>query len=49
MIHENIELTGSFVVSGSFVLPNHPNTGSVSALTGSVYHDTTDNILTDNI
>ena len=45
MIHENIELTGSFVVSGSFVLPNHPNTGSVSALTGSVYHDTTDNIL----
>lgn len=45
MIHENIELTGSFIVSGSFVLPSHPNTGSVTALTGSVYHDTTDNIL----
>ena len=45
MIHENIELTGSFIVSGSFVLPSHPNTGSVTALTGSMYHDTTDNIL----
>jgi len=45
MIHENIELTGSFIVSGSFVLPSHPNTGSVSRTTGSMYHDTTDNIL----
>jgi len=45
MIHENIELTGSFIVSGSFVLPNHSGTGSVTALTGSMYHDTTDNVL----
>ena len=45
MIHENIELTGSFVVSGSFVLPNHPISSSVNALTGSIYHDTTDNIV----
>ena len=45
MIHENIELTGSFTVSGSFVLPSHSGTGSVTALTGSMYHDTTDNVL----
>ena len=45
MIHENIELTGSFVVSGSFVLPNHLTNASVNALTGSIYHDTTDNIV----
>ena len=45
MIHENIELTGSFVVSGSFVLPNHPISSSVNALTGSIYHDTTENVV----
>lgn len=44
MIHENIELTGSFTVSGSFVLPSHPSSSAVYE-TGSLYHDSVDGIL----
>ena len=44
MIHENIELTGSFTVSGSFVLPSH-SSGSAVAETGSLYHDSVNGIL----
>ena len=45
MIHENIELTGSFNISGSFVLPNHVNTASLVEETGSMYHDQVDGVL----
>ena len=46
MIHENIELTGSFTISGSFNLPNHLSSASISDLrTGSIYNDTTDNVV----
>ena len=45
MIHENIELTGSFTVSGSFVLPNHSTAASLVEETGSMYHDTVDGVL----
>jgi hypothetical protein len=46
MIHENIELTGSFTISGSFNLPNHISSASISDLrTGSIYNDTTDNVV----
>jgi len=45
MIHENIELTGSFTVSGSFVLPNHSTTASLVEETGSMYHDSVDGVL----
>ena len=44
MIHENIELTGSFTVSGSFVLPSHASSSAVYE-TGSMYHDTVDGVL----
>ena len=44
MIHENIELTGSFTVSGSFVLPSH-SSGSAVAETGSLYHDSVGGVL----
>ena len=44
MIHENIELTGSFTVSGSFVLPSHPSSSAVYE-TGSLYHDSVDGVL----
>ena len=46
MIHENIELTGSFTISGSFNLPNHESSASISDLrTGSIYNDSTDNVV----
>ena len=39
-------MTGSFTISGSFNLPNHPNSASISDLrTGSIYNDTTDNVV----
>ena len=44
MIHENIELTGSFTVSGSFVLPSHASSSAVYE-TGSMYHDTVEGVL----
>ncbi len=41
MIHENIELTGSFSVTGSLTLPNYPSSAShPTPITGSMYNDT---------
>jgi len=46
MIHENIELTGSFSVTGSFNLPLYASSGSYpNPTTGSMYNDTTENIV----
>ena len=45
MRYHDIQLTGSLSVTGSLSIPNHPNTGSATALTGSIYHDTTDGII----
>ena len=45
MKYHDIQLTGSLSVTGSLSIPNHPNTGSATALTGSIYHDTTDGII----
>ena len=45
MIHENIELSGSLSVSGSFNLPLYASsTDYPSPKTGSMYNDTTDNV-----
>ena len=45
MIHEDIQLTGSFQASGSFNAPLHAGTGSALEETGSIFNDTTDNFL----
>ena len=45
MIHENIELTGSFNVNGTLVIPTHAATASALSATGSIYNDSTDNIV----
>jgi len=45
MRYHDIQLTGSLSVTGSLSIPNHPNTGSATSLTGSIYHDTTDGII----
>ena len=45
MIHEDIQLTGSFQASGSFNAPLHAGTGSALQETGSIFNDTTDNFL----
>ena len=39
----DVELTGSLDISGSISLPRHPDTGSATEETGSIYADTTDN------
>lgn len=45
MIHEDIQLTGSFQASGSFTLPNHASSDDYpNPNTGSMYNDTTDNV-----
>ena len=44
MIHENIDVSGSLKVSGSFSLPKHASSATATALSGSMYHDTTDNV-----
>ena len=36
----DVELTGSLDISGSITLPRHPDTGSATAATGSIYYDT---------
>jgi hypothetical protein len=38
----DVELTGSLDISGSINLPRHPDTGSATEETGSIYADTTD-------
>ena len=46
MIHEDIQLTGSFQASGSFTLPNHATSASIAnPTTGSMYNDTTDSVV----
>ena len=45
MIHEDIQLTGSFQASGSFNTPLHAGTESALEETGSIFNDTTDNLL----
>ena len=46
MIHEDIQLTGSFQASGSFTLPNHATSASITnPTTGSTYNDTTNNVV----
>lgn len=44
MIHENVDISGSLKVSGSFSLPRHASSTDATATTGSMYHDTTDNV-----
>lgn len=46
MIHEDIQLSGSLKISGSFALPLAANTSSISnPLTGSIIIDQSDNNL----
>ena len=45
MIHEDIELSGSFEISGSLTSPKHASDDQATAETGSIYHNTTDNVL----
>ena len=41
MIHEDITISGSFKASGSLVLPRIPSNSLATASTGSLYYDTT--------
>jgi hypothetical protein len=45
MIHENIELTGSFNVNGTLIIPTHASASSALSTTGSIYNDSTDNVV----
>ena len=45
MIHENIELTGSFNVNDTLVIPTHAATSSALSATGSIYNDSTENVV----
>lgn len=43
---EDIQVTGSVFLTGSFTLPNHASSNDVSNLqTGSLYNDTTDSVV----
>jgi hypothetical protein len=46
MIHENIELTGSLDISGSFIVPYGTTSQRPSSpISGSLFYDTDENIL----
>ena len=45
MIHEDITLSGSFLVSGSFTLPRVASSSLADATTGSMFYDTLQNVV----
>ena len=45
MIHEDITISGSFLVSGSFTLPRVASSSLADATTGSMFYDTSQNVV----